>query len=151
MRFSLGGCGGQHTNPGYRAASMRSSAPGSIEEPSLTYPQRAGVRARGGWLFVEFRGFSRARNLQRMLTEWPHTVYRLPSKKPLPWRVTGASVAHHVERPWAYITEPAPQLQPMCCARSAPRTERSCVRSTWKLGQSTLEKGATASGAGAPI
>ena len=52
----------------------------------------------------------------------------LHTKKPLPWRVTGASVARHVERPWArsknvYIAEPAPELQPMCCEIGAPRRE----------------------------
>src|SRR5207249_8889971 len=46
----------------------------------------------------------------------------------LPWRVTGASVARHVERPWvrstnAYIAESAPELQPMC--GEAPRAEGS--------------------------
>src|SRR6266705_4250302 len=49
-------------------------------------------------------------------------------KKSLPWRVTGPSVARHVERPWVrsknvYIAEPAPELQPMCCEIGAPRRE----------------------------
>src|SRR6266702_685389 len=53
----------------------------------------------------------------------------LHTKKPLPWRVTGASVARHVERPWVrstnvYIAEPAPELH-RCAARLAPRAERS--------------------------
>jgi hypothetical protein len=58
----------------------------------------------------------------------------------LPWRVTGTYVARHVERPRVrsknvYIAEPAPELQPMCCTRLAPRAERSAWSST-----STLEK-----------
>ena len=53
----------------------------------------------------------------------------LHTKKPLPWRVTGASVARHVERPWVrsanvYIAEPAPEPQPMCCEIGAPRHHR---------------------------
>src|SRR5260370_30143966 len=45
-------------------------------------------------------------------------------------RVTGARVVRHVERPRVRsknvsIAEPAPELQPMCCARLAPRAERS--------------------------
>ncbi len=34
-----------------------------------------------------------------MLTKCQHSVYRLRLKKPLPWRVTGARVARHVEEP----------------------------------------------------
>src|SRR5712691_7676048 len=81
-------------------------------------PTRA--RARERLIIVEFRGFRRARSPQGMLRECSDSAHRLHSKKPLPWRVTGASVARHVERPWVrsknvYIAEPAPELQPMCC------------------------------------
>jgi len=63
-----------------------------------------------------------------MFRECSDSAHRLHSKKPLPWRVTGASVARHVERPWVrsknvYIAEPAPELQPMCCEIGAPRRE----------------------------
>src|SRR5229473_610644 len=34
-----------------------------------------------------------------MLSKCQHSVYRLRLKKPLPWRVTGARVARHVEEP----------------------------------------------------
>src|SRR6266581_1675591 len=55
-------------------------------------------------------------------------------------RFTGARVVRHVERPRVrsknvYIAELAPELQPMCCARLAPRAERSAW--SWT---STLEK-----------
>src|SRR5712691_9350622 len=70
-----------------------------------------------------------------MLPKCQHSVYRLRLKKPLPWRVTGARVARHVERPRVrsknvYIAEPAPELQPMCCeiGRPAPRDRRGVGR-----------------------
>src|SRR5712691_11197273 len=101
-------------------------------------PTRA--RARERLLFVEFRGFRRARSPQGMLRECSDSAHRLHSKKPLPWRVTDTYVARHVGRPRVrsknvYIAEPAPELQPMCCARLAPRAERSAW--SWT---STLEK-----------
>src|SRR5712691_5627875 len=48
-----------------------------------------------------------------MFRECSDSAHRLHSKKPLPLRVTGASVERHVERPWVrsknvYIAEPAP-------------------------------------------
>src|SRR6266568_5669582 len=86
------------------------------------------ARARERLIIVEFRGFRRARSPQGMLCECSDSAHRLHSKKPLPWRVTGASVARHVERPWVrsknvYIAEPAPELQRMCCEIGAPRRE----------------------------
>src|SRR6266700_3297474 len=86
------------------------------------------ARAREASLFVEFRGFRSARSPQGMFRECSDSAHRLHSKKPPPWRVTGASVARHVERPWVrsknvYIAEPAPELQAMCCEIGAPRRE----------------------------
>ena len=97
-----------------------------VERCSLCEPPRA--RARERLIIVEFRGFRRARSPQEMFRECSDSAHRLHSKKPLPWRVTGASVARHVERPWVrsknvYIAEPAPELQPMCCEIGAPRRE----------------------------
>ena len=74
------------------------------------------------------QGFRRARNPQGMLKNVRILCIGCRLKKSLPWRVTGASVARHVERPWVrsknvYIAEPAPELQPMCCEIGAPRRE----------------------------
>src|SRR6266567_9049993 len=98
------------------------------------------ARARERLIIVEFRGFRRARSPQEMFRECSDSAHRLHSKKPLPWRVTGASVARHVERPRVrsknvYIAEPAPELQPMCCEIGAPRreigVELGAERSAW--------------------
>src|SRR5712691_6388973 len=64
-------------------------------------------------------------------------LHRLVSKKPPPWRVTGASVARHVERPWVrsknvYIAEPAPELQPICCEIGKPPIPVACQPSVGK-------------------
>src|SRR5229473_130840 len=90
-------------------------------------PTCARARAEGP-LFVEFPGFSPRPEPSGGVKECSHTVYWLHTKKPLPWRVTGARVVRHVERPRvrsknAYIAEPAPELQPMCCEIGAPRRE----------------------------
>ena len=73
-------------------------------------------------------GFGALSPPQETVRECSDSANRLHSKKPLPWRVTGASVARHVERPRVrsknvYIAEPAPELQPMCCEIGAPRRE----------------------------
>src|SRR5229473_5704954 len=90
-------------------------------------PTCARARAEGP-LFVEFPGFSPRPEASGDVKECSHTVYRLHTKKPLPWRVTGARVVRHVERPRVrsknvYIAEPALELQPMCCEIGAPRRE----------------------------
>ncbi len=115
-----------------------SPAPPALRALNMA-PTRARARAEGP-LFVEFPGFSPRPEPSGDVKECSHTVYRLHTKKPLPWRVTGARVVRHVERPRVrsknvYIAEPAPELQPMCCARLAPRAERSAW--SWT---STLEK-----------
>ena len=113
-------------------------------------PTRACARER--LIIVEFRGFRRARSPQGMLCECSDSAHRLHSKKPLPWRVTGASVARHVERPWVrsknvYIAEPAPELQPMCCEIGAPvpRDRRGVGRLP------STRSGATSSGASSAV
>src|SRR6266567_3831139 len=84
-------------------------------------PTRA--RARERLIIVEFRGFRRARSPRRRCSANVRILHIGCIARS---RVTGASVARHVERPWVRsknVAEPAPELQPMCCEIGAPRRE----------------------------
>src|SRR6266568_7208948 len=87
---------------GAHARTQRPDPPSARHRPSFKHSFHARVRAKGP-LFVEFPGFSPRPEPSGDVKECSHTVYRLRLKKSLPWRVTGAGVARHVERPRARL------------------------------------------------